>query len=217
MTTLSVAIVDYGLGNLHSVQLACEHVGLAARITSDRREVLDADAVILPGVGAFGDAMGTLNRLDLVGVLRDVAASGKPLFGICLGLQLLMESSEEFGQHQGLGIIKGRVVPLGEPRENGRRLKVPQVGWNGVQKPATVDWSETPLRDIATNEMFYFVHSFVVVPEDEGVVCSTTAYGDVDFCSSVRYGNVFACQFHPERSGERGLTVYHNLVHSLSD
>jgi glutamine amidotransferase len=209
-----VAIVDHGLGNLFSVAQACRTVGLAATITADRGVILRADAVVLPGVGAFGDAMATLRRLDLVGPIRDLAAAGRPLVGICLGVQLLMTESCEFGQHEGLGIIEGHVVPLGQPMESGRRLKVPQVGWNRIAAPggdATGRWSGTLLDGLPDREFMYFVHSYVVVPAAPSVVLSTTRYGDVEFCSSVRSGRVFACQFHPERSGRKGLEVYRNL------
>jgi imidazole glycerol-phosphate synthase subunit HisH len=208
-----VAIVDYGLGNLFSVEQACQAVGLSASITPDRRAIEQADAVILPGVGAFGDAMATLRRLDLVGVLRDVAGSGRPFIGICLGVQLLMDESCEFGRHEGLALIPGEVVPLGHPREGDRRLKVPQVGWNRIHpaRGSAGDWAATPLAGLADGEFMYFVHSYIVVPDDASVVVSTTRYGDVDFCSSLQSGNVFACQFHPERSGRRGLQVYANL------
>ena len=208
-----VAIVDYGLGNLFSVAQACRSVGLASTITNDRRTIDQADAVILPGVGAFGDAMQTLQRLDLVGVLRDTPARGVPLIGICLGVQLLMSESQEFGRHQGLGLIEGEVIRLDNPQERGRRLKVPQVGWNRIHPSGggTERWSGTPLDGLHDGEFMYFVHSFVVVPEDRSVVRSTTTYGDVEFCSSVSSGPIFACQFHPERSGARGLQVYENL------
>ena len=208
-----VAIVDYGLGNLFSVAQACRAVGLTATITHDRSIIERADAVILPGVGAFGDAMQTLRRLDLVGVLRDVPARDTPLIGICLGVQLLMTESREFGRHQGLNLISGEVIPLNNPHEGGRRLKVPQVGWNRIHacRGATADWSGTPLEGLHDGEFMYFVHSFVVVPEERSVVLSTSMYGDVEFCSSVTAGPIFACQFHPERSGRRGLLVYDNL------
>jgi glutamine amidotransferase len=208
-----VAIVDYGLGNLFSVAQACRAVGLGSTITNDRATIEHADAVILPGVGAFGDAMQTLRRLDLIGVLRDTPARGIPLIGICLGVQLLMTESQEFGRHQGLGLIDGEVIRLDQPQEQGRRLKVPQVGWNRIHPSGggTERWSGTPLDGLHDGEFMYFVHSFVVVPEDQSVVSSTTTYGDVEFCSSVSSGRIFACQFHPERSGQRGLGVYTNL------
>jgi glutamine amidotransferase len=207
-----VAIVDYGLGNLFSVAQACQVVGLAASITNDRKTIETADAVILPGVGAFGDAMQTLRRLDLVGVLKDTPARGTPLIGICLGVQLLMTESQEFGTHQGLGLIRGQVVRLNSPREGERMLKVPQVGWNRIHAAGGIQrWKDTPLEGVHDGEFMYFVHSFVVVPDDRSVVTSTTVYGDVEFCSSLSSGVVFACQFHPERSGRRGLQVYDNV------
>ncbi len=214
-----LAIVDYSLGNLFSVKQACAHVGLEAVITSSRKDILKADAVILPGVGAFGDAMATLHRLDLVGVLRDVAASGKPLVGICLGVQLLLTESHEFGRHSGLGVIDGPVVLLDQPQEGGRRLKIPQIGWNRVGKPTGAEdpWKDTLLEGIADGEYMYFVHSYVVQPQDPKVVLSTTRYGQIEFCSSIRSGNIFACQFHPERSGSEGLKVYHNLKKLVSN
>jgi glutamine amidotransferase len=206
------AIVDYGLGNLFSVAQACRAVGLTSSITNDRKSIEQADAVILPGVGAFGDAMQTLRRLDLIGVLRDTPARGTPLIGICLGVQLLMTESQEFGRHEGLGLIRGEVVPLNSPREGERVLKVPQVGWNRIHATGGVErWKDTPLAGLHDGEFMYFVHSFVVVPEDRAVVTSTTTYGDAEFCSSVRSGLIFACQFHPERSGRRGLQVYENV------
>jgi len=212
-----VAIVDYGLGNLFSVEQACQAVGLSASITHDRRAIEQADGVILPGVGAFGDAMATLRRLDLVAVLRDVAGSGRPLIGICLGVQLLMDASCEFGRHEGLGLVRGQVVPLGHPREGDRRLKVPQVGWNRIHvaRESSAGWKATPLAGLADGEFMYFVHSYIVVPDAASVVVSTTRYGDVEFCSSLQSGSIFACQFHPERSGRRGLQLYANLHRML--
>lgn len=216
-STPEIAIVDCGLGNLYSVKQACAHVGLRARITSSAAEILAADAAILPGVGAFGDAMATLRRLDLVAVIRDYIAAGRPFLGVCLGMQLLMSESEEFGAHEGLGILEGTVARFADPKLGGRRLKVPQVGWNGVYKsrpaPAEADpWSNTLLQGLEEGEPMYFVHSYVVRPADPGIQLSRTSYGDVEFCSAVRRGNVSACQFHPERSGPEGLRIYRNLA-----
>ena len=212
-----VAIVDYGLGNLYSVQRACEHVGLSAAITAQRAEIERADGVILPGVGAFGDAMATLKRLDLVGVLQDAAAADRPLLGICLGVQLLMSESQEFGLHRGLDIIKGSVVQFSGLREGQRRLKVPHVGWNRIAPPSDREqsWQGTPLEGLAHGEFMYFVHSYCVQPADAGVVLSVTRYGQTEFCSSIGSGNIFACQFHPERSGAEGLKIYTNWARSL--
>lgn len=210
------AIVDYGLGNLFSVRQACEHAGMTANITPDADEIASADLVLLPGVGAYKDAMDTLRDLGLVDVLRDYAESGKPLVGICLGMQLLMSRSHEFGTHEGLDLIKGEVVrfePPADDLQNPRRLKVPQVGWNTI-KPAREDtsWPGTYLEGLEPDTYMYFVHSYYVVPQDDAVVLSKTTYGDTEFCSSLQRGNVFACQFHPERSGREGLRMYANFI-----
>lgn len=224
---IQVAIVDYGMGNLFSVLQACERVGLRAAITSSRDEILNADATILPGVGAFGDAMETLHKLDLASALREIAVSGKPFIGICLGMQLLMTESHEFGWHQGLGIIEGENLRLTESVDGKRQVKVPQVGWNRVHAarqnyPSASEvtsleaWQGTLLEGLPNDVFMYFVHSFYPKPKEEGLVLTTTQYGEVQFCSSLRLGNVFACQFHPERSGFNGLQIYRNLAASLS-
>lgn len=212
---VQVAIVDYGLGNLFSVKHACERAELNAVITSRTQEILAASAIILPGVGAFGDAMQTLVRLDLMDCLREAAASGKILIGICLGMQLLMAESHEFGRHEGLGLIDGDVVRLPNGGENGEYVKVPQVGWNKIfatgQGGAKATWKDTPLDGLADGEYMYFVHSFYCRPADPGVALATTRYGQTEFCSVLRLGNVFACQFHPERSGHQGTRFYRTL------
>ena len=215
MRTARVAIVDFGMGNLFSVQRACEAVGLRARVTSGPTELLDSDAVILPGVGAFGDAMSSLVHLGLADALREVAASGKPLFGICLGLQLLMTESHEFGRHRGLGILEGDVVRFEQPREGQRALKVPQVGWNQIFRKPGGSWEDSWLEDLADGTSMYFVHSFYVRPADPAVVLSVSRYGGITFCSSLRAGNLFACQFHPERSGPHGLRIYQRFAACL--
>jgi glutamine amidotransferase len=214
-----VAIVDYGLGNLHNVQRACEAVGLATNITSSPEDVRSAAAAILPGVGAFGNAISTLNASGLGQALRELADDGKPLFGICLGFQLLMTESSEFGHHRGLDIIPGLVIQLNNPQDDEGRLKVPHVGWNRVWKRNVEGTSnagqENLLDAIADGEYMYFVHSFVVVPAQANTIVSTTHYGDVEFCSSARRGNVFGCQYHPERSGVEGLKMYAKLARNI--
>lgn len=207
-----VGIVDYGMGNLFSVQRACERVGLEARLASSRRELERAEGVILPGVGAFGDAMQALRRLELVEPLRTAAASGKPFMGICLGLQLLMRESHEFGRHEGLGIVEGDVVRLSEGAQEGRRLKVPQVGWNRIAPAQGRRWADSWLRGLPDGACLYFVHSFYVRPADPSLALSQTRYGPTEFCSSLQRGNLFACQFHPERSGSLGLAIYRNFA-----
>lgn len=215
---LRAAIVDYGLGNLFSIRQACAHAGMEGAITSSAADLEAADLVILPGVGAFGDAMAQLRRLDLVSPIRALAQADRPVVGICLGLQLFMSESFEFGRHEGLGLIPGQVVRFEAPRAGDRVLKVPQVGWNRIRRPAAAGdaWAGTPLEGQADGEYMYFVHSFYAVPESPECVLSVTRYGHVEFCSSVRKGNVFACQFHPERSGRAGLQVYHRIAAALA-
>jgi glutamine amidotransferase len=190
-----------------------------ATITSDRREIAAADAVILPGVGAYGDAMACLKRLDLVGPLREIAASGKPLLGVCLGQQLLMSESYEFGRHAGLNIVPGDVVRFDNPQGRRGPLKVPHVGWNRIAKPAGDPgrWEGSPLDRRSEGEYMYFVHSFYVRPKDPSVVLAVSKYGDTEFTAAVRHGNVVAFQFHPERSGRAGVAVYRRFSEMVAD
>jgi len=213
-----VAIVDYGMGNLFSVQNACEHVGLHASITSSHHDIASADAVILPGVGAFGDAVETLRRLDLINVLVDLAASQKPLLGICLGMQLMMTESLEFGWHAGLDIIPGTVVRFETPIGIQGALKVPQVCWNRMFKTEGVDdpWAGSLLEGLSNGVFMYFVHSYYIRLEERKIGIAVTRYGNIEFCSALRYGNIFACQGHPERSGPQGLRIYHNFAAALN-
>ena len=203
-----VAIVDYQLANMFSVELACQHVGLDPHITSDREVIAEADAVILPGVGAFGEAMRHLSSLDLMHPLRDFIESERPFLGICLGMQLLFSESEEFGSSEGLGVIAGRVVPFHREGPGPHSLRVPQIGWNTVHKPPAVSWEGTPLSGTADGEYMYFLHSYYVVPEQTGVQLCQTEYGGVEYCSGVASGNLFGLQFHPEKSAARGMDIY---------
>lgn len=208
------AIIDYGMGNLFSVQRICEHVGFLPILTKDIKTILAADIVILPGVGAFGDAMRNLVILDLIQPLRDVAVSGKPIVGICLGLQLLMSESEEFGKNKGLDIFQGTVAKFPGFHEDGTFRKVPQVGWNRIFAPnetQTKLWERTPLKGVSQGEYVYFVHSYYVIPQDKSVTLSTSNYDGVEYCSSIKKGNIFACQFHPEKSSTVGLQIYKNI------
>ena len=216
---IQIAVVDYNLGNLFSVKHACEFVGMRCTISSDKDDILLSDGVILPGVGSFGDAMRYLNKLDLVHPLRDIAAAGKPFMGICLGLQLLMEKSYEFGSHEGLGILAGEVIRFEKPKQGKNILKVPHMGWNRIfrscngkgELKASDPWTDTPLEGLSEGSYLYFVHSFYARPEFPGTEISYSIYGGQRFCSSIRYGNLFACQFHPERSGPAGLKIYKNF------
>jgi glutamine amidotransferase len=214
-TPQSVAIVDYGTGNLYNVHRACQHVGLQASITDSPAEVLAADGVLLPGVGSMPDAMAFLDEAGLSDALRSVAERGTPLLGICLGMQMLMEEGSEFTRHRGLGILAGEVVRFPSHDENGAELKVPHIGWNSVQRRTGYNddpWRDTPLESTPDGEYMYFVHSYHVVPADPRVSIGITRYGGVEFCSVVAWGNTFGCQFHPERSGTHGLRIYREFA-----
>lgn len=213
----TAAIVDYGMGNLFSVKRACESVGMKAEITSSSKAIFEAEAVILPGVGAFGHAMETLKELNLVTTLQEVARSSKPFLGICLGMQLMMTESFEFGHHEGLGLIPGSVRHFEDPRDSsGKILKVPQVGWNRISPSSPNSWEGTPLEGLPEGEFMYFVHSYYVTPQDSKVSIATSRYGHLEFCSSLNRENLFACQFHPERSGPQGLKIYAQLKRRIT-
>jgi glutamine amidotransferase len=204
----NIVIIDYGMGNLRSAQKAFERVGYAARLSSDPADLACADKLVLPGVGAFRDCIGNLRAGGFVEPLMDHVAVGKPLLGICVGLQLLFTESEEFGRHQGLGIIPGKVVrfPAGM-RQQGEELKVPHMGWNDLRlrRPTPI------LQGIEDGSFVYFVHSYYAVPEDPQVIAAEANYGDVTFCAAAWQGNVMATQFHPEKSQELGLRMLENF------
>lgn len=198
-----VAIIDYDAGNIKSVEKALHYLGEEAVITRDRDTILGADGVILPGVGAFGDAMDKLRTYGLDKVIQEVVGQNTPFLGICLGLQLLFESSEESEGVEGLGILKGKVVRLPEESD----LKIPHIGWNSLKYP-------NPGRlftGIAEDSYVYFVHSYYLQAKDPSIVTATTEYGTL-IHASVEQGNVFACQFHPEKSSEVGMQILKNFL-----
>mgnify|MGYP002679541284 CR=1 FL=1 len=197
-----IAIIDYDAGNIKSVEKALQYLGEEAVITRDAGEILMADKVILPGVGAFGDAMEKLNRYGLVPVIHEVVEKGIPFLGICLGLQLMFESSEEAPGVEGLGLLKGKIVRIPE----GDGLKVPHMGWNSLSFPK----AGRLFAGIPENSYVYFVHSYYLQAEED-IVTATAEYG-VTIHASVEKGNVFACQFHPEKSSHTGLTILKNFV-----
>ena len=197
-----IAIIDYDAGNIKSVEKALQYLGEEAVITRDAGEILMADKVILPGVGAFGDAMEKLNRYGLVPVIHEVVEKGIPFLGICLGLQLMFESSEEAPGVEGLGLVKGKIVRIPE----GDGLKVPHMGWNSLSFPK----EGRLFAGIPENSYVYFVHSYSLQAEED-IVTATAEYG-VTIHASVEKGNVFACQFHPEKSSHTGLTILKNFV-----
>lgn len=198
-----VAIIDYGAGNLSSVKKALDFLGAESEITKDRDKIMAASHIILPGVGSFGDAMDSMNRRGLTETVKEAALSGKPFLGICLGLQLLFESSEESPGVQGLGLLKGKIVEI--PKDRG--LKVPHIGWNSVSLKQT----DGIFKGIDQNSYFYFVHSYYLKGADEDAVAATTDYG-VEIQCAVQQGNLCATQFHPEKSSKTGLQVLKNFL-----
>lgn len=199
-----IAIIDYGVGNLRSVEKAFQFIGSEAVVSSNPDFILSADAVVLPGVGAFADAMESLRKAQMVDVVKKVVESGRPFLGICLGMQLLFDYSEEGGARvEGLGIFKGAIRQLPQEMD----LKVPHMGWNsiGIKK-------DSPLfRNLPENPYVYFVHSYYLTAENKEMVAATTRYG-MEFDVAVAADNVFATQFHPEKSGEVGLTLLKNFT-----
>lgn len=198
-----VAIIDYDAGNLRSVEKAFFSLGERASVTRDKSEILSADKVVLPGVGAFGDAMAKLNQYGLTEVIRQVADRGTPFLGICLGLQLMFESSQESPGVEGLGLLKGKIYRI----PDGMGLKVPHMGWNSLDiRPDSGLFS-----GISTGEYVYFVHSYYLKAENEAAVAASAEYG-VHIHAAVEWENLYGCQFHPEKSGDTGLRILKNFV-----
>ena len=202
MKNSKIVIVDYGMGNLRSVQKAFEACGASAQITSKPKDLEKASKIVLPGVGAFAHAMNELKKRKLIEVLKNKVRSGAPYLGICLGLQLLFSESEEGGRVKGLGLISGHVVKFKT------KLKIPHMGWNTLQ---TSKKNCPILEKIKPRDYFYFVHSFFGIPEDRSLILSQTGYGQ-NFCSALWKGNLFATQFHPEKSQEPGLQIIKNFI-----
>ncbi|WP_136607646.1 imidazole glycerol phosphate synthase subunit HisH [Paenibacillus dokdonensis] len=194
---MAIAIVDYGMGNLHSVSKAVERLGVEALVTGDRAEIMKADGIILPGVGAFGDAMEHLRESGLGDVMKEAAAAKRPLLGICLGMQLLFGSSEEHGQHDGLGILPGKVIRFADGD-----YKVPHMGWNRLEFLQ----KDNPLLAGLAEGHVYFVHSYHVLPEVKSDLIAVTDYGQ-PITAIVGRGSVYGMQFHPEKSGELGMEL----------
>lgn len=203
-----IVIVDYGMGNLRSVEKGFERFGFDVKVTDDPREVKNADKLVLPGVGAFRDAMDGLRQRGLIEPIVDYIQSGKPFLGICLGLQLLFSKGYEDGEHDGLGVIPGNVVRF-KFSENGtkEKLKIPHMGWNQISFRKE---NNPLLENIPCNAYMYFVHSYYVCPEDNSVIAAETDYGG-RFTSMVWHKNIFATQFHPEKSQRYGLTILKNF------
>ena len=198
-----IIIVDYGMGNLRSVSKALEHLGAKVKISSRSKEILQADKIILPGVGAFGDAMAELRKIELIDTLRDAFQNQKKILGICLGMQLLFSSSEESPEVEGLEFFKGKAQTF-----RSQDVKVPHMGWNSVK----VSQNHPLLQGVPSGSYFYFVHSYYVVPKDHGLTAAECTYGSETFPAMIGTGHVFATQFHPEKSQEAGLKILKNFI-----
>ena len=208
MSTPEVAVIDYGMGNLLSVRRGLKHCGAIVTVTADPDVILSARRVVLPGVGAFADGMAGLRRQGLDAVVGEVAARGVPLLGICLGMQMLLDESEEFGTHAGLGLIPGKVVPVPSSTIEGYPQKIPHIGWNAlVLSKGRENWEGTLLQEVHPGQAVYFVHSFMANPTDPGHRIADCLYGDMLVSAAIGRGNVFGCQFHPEKRGDVGLEV----------
>lgn len=210
-----VVIIDYQLGNLFSVKQACDTVGMDAKLSSSKEDILNADALVLPGVGAFMEAMNNLQSLDLIEAIKNKVNNGTPIFGICLGLQLLFSKSEEFGSGSGLDLIPGIIKKFPDHIKD-RKIKVPHITWNQVYKFNNY-WQKTALKELKDFEFMYFIHSYYVKPDNDSCILTNTNYDGIEFCSSVIKDNIFATQFHPEKSADKGISIYKNwaLINNL--
>lgn len=211
--SLKLTIIDYGSSNLYSVINACKTFGIAPTVSNNHDIIVKSDALILPGVGAFNEAMSNLKELGLIKPIKDFINSGKPFMGICLGLHLLFENSEEFGETEGLGVVKGSIKKF--PSDIGQNLKVPQIAWNKIDSTNNGNWEKSPLHSINDGEFMYFVHSFYADAKDPEVVLTKTTYNGINYCSSILKRNIFATQFHPEKSGDLGLEIYKNWFNNI--
>ena len=207
---INIAVIDYGLGNTKSICSALEKSGVRVSLTNVRDDILLCDGVILPGVGAFSHAMDRLISQKLDDLIREFVGTGKPLLGICLGMQMLFDQSTEFGVAKGLCLIPGQVQRL--ERCDGSAEKLPHVSWSGISTKRISDWNGTILESIDSDEDMYFVHSYYAKPANSSDVLSLSRYADLEFCSTVKHNNIYGCQYHPEKSAVAGLRVINNFV-----
>jgi imidazole glycerol-phosphate synthase subunit HisH len=213
MKSPKVTVIDYGVGNLLSVRRGLEHCGATVNLTANADEILAADRVVLPGVGAFGNAMEALKNLELLPVIEELSKNGTPFLGICLGMQLMLEESEEFGITKGLGLISGRVIPVPNQTISGKMQKIPHIGWNKLEISSSLtDWKNSLLQDVSPGESTYFVHSYMAVPNNQANRIADCLYGGREIAAVIGKDNVTGCQFHPEKSGEVGLKVLRRFI-----
>lgn len=209
-----VTIVDYGVGNLLSVKRALEHCGAGVHITDKPEYILESERVLLPGVGAFASGMQALRERGLIEPLKEFAHNGKSLLGICLGMQLMFDSSEEFGHSVGLGLVEGEVLSIPSTTEDGREHKIPHIGWNTLLLPSPDHtWNETVFQSFTdNNRSVYFVHSFMACPLNKEHLLAVTNYNGRKITAAIKKGRLFGCQFHPEKSGSTGLQIIKNFI-----
>ena len=206
-------MIDYDVGNLLSVQRGFEHCGAKVTLTADPEQILAASRVVLPGVGAFANAMHALERLGLVAVIRELAQLKTPLLGICLGMQLLLEESEEFGVTKGLGLIAGRVIPVPTQTLSSETQKIPHIGWSALHPSSALGrWDGTLLQDNRPGEASYFVHSYMAVPSNSVHRIAECVYGGHLIPAAIGRDHITGCQFHPEKSGEVGLKILRRFI-----
>lgn len=205
-----IVVIDYGIGNVKSMVNAFENLGVEAVLTGDEQEIMAADAVILPGVGAFKHGMDNLIERNLVPVIHNYVATGKPFLGVCLGMQMLMEESEEFGRSKGLGLIEGSVKII--PLLSDTTEKLPHVSWNELIEPTKGRWNDTILSTTKDGTDMYFVHSFAAIPNHQTDVLASCNYGNLNFCAAVHKKNIYGTQFHPEKSGIFGLRILEEFI-----
>ncbi len=208
-----VTIIDYDCGNLFSVSRAIEISGRSFELTSEPKKIATADRLILPGVGAFGSARSALDARGLVEPIHAFVKTGRPFLGICLGMQLLFDSSEEFGAHDGLGLIPGKVAAIPSHREDGTHRRIPNIGWCPITPPTPDRWQATMLRDTAPSAYMYFVHSFAGIPNASDDTLAVAQYDGLELCAAVSHDNVNGVQFHPEKSATEGLALINTFVH----
>jgi glutamine amidotransferase len=202
-----IAVIDYGLGNLGSITKALDFLSCKSVIINNPKDLFEAEKIIIPGVGAFGDAMKNLQEKNFLQTIKEISKQGIPLLGICLGMQILLSESEEFGFHKGLDIIPGKVKKMPSEIKNDNFYKIPHIGWNSLIRPKNISWEKTILENFSKNNEAYFVHSFACYPEKSEHILAYTEYGGHLFPSVIKKGNVYGCQFHPEKSREPGLSI----------
>lgn len=211
----SVTIVDYGVGNLRSVARAFEFVGASVKISSDFKEIEKSERLVLPGVGAFGHCIGELKNRELINPIIEFANSGKLFLGICVGMQLLLTAGEEFGEHDGLNLIQGRVKSIPKQGANGKKHILPSVNWKALEKTDGANWQGTILGNTEEGEQMYFIHSFAAYPDSSENLLAVYQYEDTMIPAVIAKDNVFGVQFHPEKSGKEGLKIISHFVNNL--